>query len=237
MDLKNLIPKKIKSTLGPVYRRFVPYPSPDKYISELNFWKSQYQNENGSFENGWYKRDMLAIAGENSDAFVRGKVVADFGCGPRGSLTWATLAKDRIGIDVLTEVYKLNFDLSAHSMRYLKSTEDSIPLPRHSVDILFTLNAMDHVVDFSTMCKELLRILRPGGEFIASFNLNEPPSPTEPQCLTEKLVKQHLLSFLRIKSYRLAPMGDSANIYIHCFDGSVAKDGEESILWVRAAKD
>lgn len=236
MDIKQFIPRKIKTKLGPVYRRFVPYPSPDKHTSELNFWKSEYQKENGIFENGWYKKDMLAIAGENTAEFVRGKVVADFGCGPRGSLTWAASARERIGIDVLADIYKQNFDLSGHLMWYVVSTEESIPLPTHSVDILFTLNAMDHVVNFSTICRELLRILRPGGELVASFNLNEPATSTEPQCLTEDLVKAYFLGALRIKSYRLAPRGDSSSIYSRCFDGSIAKEGEESVLWVRAAK-
>jgi hypothetical protein len=31
---------------------------------------------------------------------------------------------------------------------------------------------MDHVDNFDAMCSELLRILRPGGELIGSFNLH-----------------------------------------------------------------
>ena len=58
-------------------------------------------------------------------------------------------------------------------MCYVRSTEKTIPLPSNYVDVLFTLNAIDHVARFEVMCKEILRILAPGGDFFASFNLDD----------------------------------------------------------------
>src|ERR1035437_1167159 len=115
----------------------------------------------------------------------------------------------RIGIDVLVDLYADAFkdDLISHGMVYVKSTEAVIPLPSNFVDVVITLNAIDHVDRFAEMCQEVLRILKPGGEFIASFNLEEPASRTEPQRLTEELVKVNLLDHLETLSYRVSKQG------------------------------
>jgi ubiquinone/menaquinone biosynthesis C-methylase UbiE len=228
--------KNIKSLVGPVYRKVVPYPTPDKGTAELSFWKREYEQEGRKFENSWYRRDMLAMAGEEDGAFLADKIVADFGCGPRGSLEWATSAKERIGIDVLADVYKATFDLSVYSMRFVTSTEDAIPLPSNYVDVLFTANAIDHVDNFERMCNELLRVLKPGGDFIGSFNLHEPPTPCEPQSLDENLVKKHLLNHLHVRSYRVAPKGPREERYLHFWDNRQLQGKEEAYLWVRATK-
>lgn len=228
--------KNVKSQVGLVYRKVVPYPVPDKSTAELSFWRREYEREGGTFENSWYRKHMLAMAGEEDDDFVSNKIVADFGCGPRGSLEWAHPANERIGIDVLADVYVANFDLSAHSMRYVANSEHAIPLPSDYVDILYTLNAIDHVDHLERMCSELLRILKPGGDFVGSFNLHEPATVCEPQTLDEALVKTLLLNRLQVKSYRLAPKGPPEQRYIHFWDDKKVSGKEEAFLWVRATK-
>jgi SAM-dependent methyltransferase len=228
--------KRGQDLLRSTYRKFVPNKGPDKGAEELGFWKREYEREGGRFQNSWYERNMLAMAGEPDGSFLAGKIVADFGCGPRGSLEWATAAKERIGIDVLASAYQQTFDLSSHRTHYVNSTEARIPLPSASVDVLFTINAIDHVDDFTLMCNELLRILRPGGEFIGSFNLHEPATACEPQTLDEDIVKQHLLDHLLVKSYRVAPKGPEGKRYVHFWDGRKVIGREEAFLWVRATK-
>ncbi len=121
---------------------------------------------------------MLAMAEEKDTDFYEGKIIADFGCGPRGSLVWAEKPCFRIGIDALADIYADEFtdNIINHGMIYVKSTEKVIPLPSNSIDIMFTLNAVDHVDCFSEMCDEIIRVIKPGGEFIGSFNLEEPSS-------------------------------------------------------------
>lgn len=235
MDVQTLF-KSIKKLVGRVYRKVVQYPSPDKTSSELMFWKREYEREGGKFENSWYRKNMLAMAGESTDAFLTGKIVADFGCGPRGSLEWATSAKERIGIDVLADAYMKTFDFSSQAMRYINSTEDAIPLPSNYVDVLYTVNAIDHVDNFDLMCTELIRILKPGGDFVGSFNLHEPATPCEPQTLDEEIIRKHLLSYFNIKNYRIAPKGPEENRYLHFWDNKPAQGKEEAFLWVRATK-
>lgn len=216
--LKTVIPEPIKNIIRPIRNRFL-----NKTVEELAFWRSRLKINKGRFKNSHYERLMLAMAEESNDAFLKGKIVADFGCGPRGSLVWAHSANLRIGVDVLADNYADEFtsNIISHGMIYLKSTENVIPLPSNFIDILFTLNAIDHVDNFSVMCAEIVRILKPGGQFIGSFNLEEPASPCEPQKLNEKIIKENLLNNLEIQSYRITKKGPKEDPYAHFFAGNI----------------
>lgn len=232
--LNKFLPEPVKEIIRPVYLSFK-----DKHSSELKYWEKRYQAEKGEFNNSFYEKIMLAMAEELSDDFLRGKIVADFGCGPRGSLIWAKSALIRIGIDVLVDVYADHFksNVISHNMIYVKSTEKVIPMASESIDVLYSLNALDHVKDFPCMCNELLRILKPKGEIIIGFNVNEPPSPTEPQQLTENLIKKHLLSKFDIKSYRITSRGPKNDPYAHFYNNELNYDEyKPGFLWVRASK-
>ncbi|MDY0166858.1 MAG: class I SAM-dependent methyltransferase [Thermoguttaceae bacterium] len=217
--------------------------SSKKYARELAFWQSRWEAEDAHFQNDHYEHCLLSIAGETDDSFCQGRIVADLGCGPRGSLEWARSARLRIGIDVLAREYT-RFNIRDHNMCYVCSGETSIPLPSNYVDVLFTLNAMDHMDNFSVMCGEALRILAPGGIFVGSFNLNEAPSECEPQMLTEDTVNEFLLKHLNVQHYRLAPRGPKENKYSNCYTAADspmhgarnAGNSTPVILWVRATK-
>jgi SAM-dependent methyltransferase len=232
--IKRCLPEPVKKALRPLRCLVIR-----KETAELWYWRERLEIDGGVFKNDHYRRIMLGIAGEQDETFLQGKVVADFGCGPRGSLTWAECAALRIGIDVLADRYADEFtsNFLSHKMVYLKSTESVIPLPSCSVDVLFTLNAVDHVKDLPVMCREILRILRPEGELMASFNLGEPATIYEPQQLTERLIRDSLLKDLDVLSYRTARVGPEDDPYRLLLDGTygVAQD-EVGFLWVRAKK-
>jgi SAM-dependent methyltransferase len=205
-----------------------------KHAHEFRYWRKRWREEGGSLRNEHYQALLLAMAGEAAPSFLRDKVVADFGCGPRGSLCWAAPARERIGIDVLADAYK-HLGAARHNMRYVRSTETEIPLPTSSVDVLFTLNAMDHVHNLAVMCGELLRILKPGGTFIGSFNLDEEPGVSEPQSLTPELLDEHLLRHLEVQSRRIAPKGRT-NAYEYFFTPPPPDARSPRVLWVRGKK-
>ena len=233
--LKQITPEPLKRLALPVYNRFKK-----KYTSELEFWKGRYRIDGGTFSNDHFERVMLGMSERDDDQFLSGKIVADFGCGPRGSLRWAKSAAVRIGIDVLADVYVDEFiELPhQHGMVYLKSTEKVVPLPDNFVDVMYSLNAIDHVDDFEQMCDEVIRVLKPKGELICSFNMEEPPSVCEPNQLSEKLVKECLLSKLDLVSYRITRKGPPEDQYKPFFDGAELsyQPGEEGYLWLRARK-
>ena len=211
-----------------------------KYFYELLYWKLGFKTYGEVLEKERYEPIMLAMAEEKNDDFLEGKIVADFGCGPRGSLRWAGSASLRIGIDVLADRYADNFKhiIISHNMIYLKCTEKVIPLPSDFVDVMYTLNAMDHVDDFSGMCEEIVRVLKPGGLFIGSFNLGEKATLWEPQTLTVQKIESELLRFLRIVSYRASREGPDGVEYESFFTGKLSyHEGEKGFLWVRAKKE
>lgn len=235
-----ILRKLLHSIPGPVIVALRPIASVlrIKYLYELFFWKRGFRVY-GALENASYRRIMLAMAEETSDEFLSGKCVADFGCGPRGSLEWAGSALVRIGIDVLADRYADNFKkhIISHGMIYLKSTEKVIPLPSDYVDVMFTLNAIDHVDDFPAMCQEILRVVKPGGLLVGSFNLEEPPTLWEPQTLTIALVRTHLLDFLDVESHRVSRQGPADDEYAPLLEGNCTyQEGEKGFLWVRGRK-
>jgi SAM-dependent methyltransferase len=231
--MRFLVPRSLRTRAKVILGFWLP--GAFKYKKELDFWDTCYKEEGAQFENEYYRKRMLGMAGEPDDSFLSGRIVADFGCGPRGSLWWATSARLRIGIDVLTEEYS-KFNIRAHDMVYVSCSEWKIPLPSNYVDVLFTLNAMDHVSHFAVMCRELLRILSPGGLLIGSFNLDEAPTLSEPQRLTEKTIQKHLLKHLHVESYRIAAPGEPDSLYLHFFDGSASPTAGPRFLWIRARK-
>ena len=181
---------------------------------------------------------MLRMAGETDDSFTSERVVADFGCGPRGSLVWAEKARVRIGIDVLADSY-VRFGIPSQNMAYIVSTEASIPLPSRYVDIMFTMNSMDHVANLSQMCDEIHRVIAPGGTLIASFNLNEPATVEEPQTLTMDILWARLLSRFDVHAKRLGARNVSGegSTYKYMFtEGPPVKPDDPVYLWVRGTK-
>ena len=215
-----------------------------KYQNELNYWMNRYFEENKVFQNSHYKKTLLAMAKEPNDDFLKDKIVVDFGCGPRGSLTWTNSPKLKIGVDVLVDYY---FDLFGEEMisdgyPYVKSTEKYIPLPSDFVDVVFTMNAMDHTENFEVMLSEIFRILKPGGIFIGSFNMNEPASPCEPQTLTFEIMKKLLYPNLDIQYKEIAFKGNNFNPKkgtYDCFyepDFPKPSENDTCILWIRGKK-
>lgn len=231
--LKALVPGFLRPAIKSVVIKLLP--ASVKYQNEVAFWRTVWEEDGRCFRNDYYEGTMLSMAQEKDGGFLAGKVVADFGCGPRGSLVWAKSARLRIGIDVLVEAYA-QFGIKAHDMVYVASTESHIPLPSGYVDVMFTLNAMDHVHDFEKVCAELRRVMAPGALLIGSFNLDEEPTFCEPQTLTEQRVKEVLLKHFEIETYRMAKKGPTGAIYSNFTNGSAAVNEGERYLWVRARK-
>lgn len=211
-----------------------------KYKHEYGYWLSRFRQENDNLSNSHFASRMLLMAQEENDEFLRGKIVADFGCGPRGSLSWTSAPLQRIGIDVLIPEYLASFGncMREHDMTYITCTEKIIPIQSSIVDVMFTINALDHVDDFQCMTHEILRILKPGGLFIGSLNLNQPATPCEPQTLTDISVRKSLLKFLNLSSYRLAKIHPKTpyKLMLENKLSNSYENDEQYILWVKGTK-
>lgn len=174
----------------------------NKYIGELQFWKDRFDKEQ-VLGNAHYKDLMLAISGKSYSYFV-GKRVADFGCGPRGSLEWCDCADERVGIDILVNEYKA-LGIENHKMKYVKSSEHEIPLNDATYDVCFSVNSLDHAANPLVMFNEMLRITKVDGLICLSLNLDEPPSITEPSIITQDFVRDAILARLNVHHYIVSP--------------------------------
>jgi SAM-dependent methyltransferase len=144
---------------------------------ELAYWRSRAEVE-GTLNNNHFEAlytEMFGLARQ----FYDGKRVLDIGCGPRGSLEWATKAAERVGLDPLVDQYR-TLGIDRHGMRYVSASAESIPFPNGYFDVVTSLNSLDHVDDPRTAMREIARVVRPTGTFLLEVEVGHSPTPTEP---------------------------------------------------------
>jgi SAM-dependent methyltransferase len=150
-----------------------------KERAEIGYWMLRAYQEGGELANGWYEEIYTELFGlEPAD--YSGKRVLDVGCGPRGSLEWAQMATERVGLDPLAGCYR---DLGGrhHAMSYVAGTIEDAPLPSGHFDVVASINSLDHVDDVEAAAGGLIRMLAPGGLLLLLTELNHEPTATEPQ--------------------------------------------------------
>lgn len=64
-------------------------------------------------------------------------------------------------IKLLAEHFKLN-------LKVIESFGESLPFPDNSFDMVYVRQVLHHAHDLSKFCKEVARVLKPGGTFIAT---------------------------------------------------------------------
>jgi ubiquinone/menaquinone biosynthesis C-methylase UbiE len=205
-SIKKLIPLPIRRALKSILPVCL-MPRPDKHLTELSFWDEWIREQGTEPETEYYRKFMMSMGGLVDQAFFDGLICLDIGCGPKGSLTWLANARAAIGLDPLANAYA-RFGIARHNMIYLSCAAETIPFPDHYVDVVFSMNSLDHVDDLPTVCKEIRRVLKPGGCFIGSLNLNEPRSATEPWTLTEDLLEKLLFHGWERQYYQVRPKLD-----------------------------
>lgn len=154
-----------------------------KELNELAYWKKRKKVEK-TLANDHYHYFYTGHFGLE-DAFYEGKVLLDIGCGPRGSLEWATMASRAIGLDPLASKY-LRLGADEHRMDYIDAPSESIPLADGECDAVFSFNSLDHVEDVHRSLSEIKRIVRPGGIFLLLVEINHPPTACEPHQLNPR---------------------------------------------------
>ncbi len=160
-----------------------------KEFEELNYWKSRKSAE-GVLSNSHYKHFYTTHFGLD-ESYYRNKTILDIGCGPRGSLEWASMASRRIGLDPLAKEY-LQLGANQHQMEYICSHAESIPIKDSGCDVVFSFNSLDHVENIDQTLKEIKRITRSGGFFLLLVEVNHPPTECEPHELAPKKVVELL---------------------------------------------
>jgi SAM-dependent methyltransferase len=153
--------------------------------AEFAYWLERKRAE-GSLSNTHYERVYTTSFGLDRSDFA-GKRVLDIGCGPRGSLEWATEASERVGLDPLVSRYRM-LGIDAHQMTYVDSGAEHIPFPDGHFDIVAALNALDHVDDVDAAIREMTRVTRSGGLGLLLVEVDHAPTATEPHSLDWNLL-------------------------------------------------
>ena len=218
-----------------------PIPGRERHAGQLAYWSRQYEAEGHKFNNGWFERLMLSIAETDDRSSFDDKVVADYGCGPRGSLQWCTGAAMAIGVDPMADLFSEHFEpaLRQHAMAYVRSSDSYLPLPDESVDVMFTFGAIDNTDDLKVLTREFARIVKPGGTFLGSFDLAVAADGASPQPLSLKVVEDVLGDHFDLKSVRVTDQHKEFSNRFEPFLSNLELTyaaGAEGICWVRGIK-
>jgi lipopolysaccharide biosynthesis glycosyltransferase len=177
-----------------------------KRRSELKFWKRMYVERDGHLPNSHYEPLYTSVYGLQRKDY-EAKRVLDIGCGPCGSLEWANMAAQRVGLDPLVPEY-LNLGATKHKMEYVASRSENIPFPDGYFDIVTCLNALDHVDDLEVTIQEIKRVTKRHGLFLLSVEIDHPPSETEPITIDDAALKKFGPEFDVVAQFRVGTPSD-----------------------------
>jgi SAM-dependent methyltransferase len=148
-----------------------------KAATELSFWRRTLL-PGVSVENRHYEYLFTTLFGIEPQEYT-GCRVLDVGCGPRGSLEWAAMTGQRVGLDPLADAYR-TFGTRQHATAYVKAYSEAIPFIAGAFDVVTSFNSLDHVNDLNLTLEELGRVLAPGGRLLLITEVNHEPTLTEP---------------------------------------------------------
>jgi SAM-dependent methyltransferase len=202
--VRRILPAPLKKSVKGAYAFL--FPSALKRRSELDYWRGQYSGENSRLSNSHYEPLYTEVYGLQRKDY-NAKRVLDIGCGPRGSLEWADMTAQRVGLDPLVPAY-LKLGANKHKMKYAASRSENIPFPDAHFDIVACLNALDHVDDLDTTIREIKRVTKRGGFFLLSVEIDHPPTPTEPITINDATLGKLTPEFQVVSEFRVGTPSD-----------------------------
>ncbi|NQT32167.1 MAG: class I SAM-dependent methyltransferase [Candidatus Omnitrophica bacterium] len=182
----------VKVILRGVKRRILTLFQDKKKIKEehaLKHWINRKTVE-GTLKNAHYEQFFTVHFGLDR-TFYNGKKILDIGCGPRGSLEWADMAGERVGLDPYSASYH-ELGADCHKMKYVAAPAEQIPFPDGHFDVVSSFNSLDHVDDLDKAVKEIIRIIVPGGLFLLLTEIRMYSTVCEPQIFGWDIVDDFL---------------------------------------------
>jgi SAM-dependent methyltransferase len=208
-----------------------------KEWKELRYWRKKQAQEvdlaNSHY--GYFYTECFGLKPED----YRGRRLLDVGCGPRGSLEWATAAAEAVGVDPLADRYR-RLQTRHQRMSYVNAYAEKMPFGNAHFDDVFCFNALDHTADYRRALVEMHRVLKPGGRLLLITEVNHAPTLAEPNCI----LPQELALLLECKfdfvSRGLFHVRPDHNVYQSVRDASAAGtpllDGVAAIFTAHCVK-
>jgi ubiquinone/menaquinone biosynthesis C-methylase UbiE len=167
-----------------------------KRIRELYYWKFVKEEEKDLSSRHY--QDFFTSNFDLNSEFYFNKKILDIGCGPRGSLEWADMTSERIGLDPLADKY-LKLGADKHKMAYVNAPVEKIPFDEDYFDVVSSFNSLDHVDDIDKTIKEIKRVLKPKGIFLLITDVNHEPTVTEPLTFSWDIINEFKPEFEKIE--------------------------------------
>lgn len=146
----------------------------------MRFWRGRFEAEGGTL--GHHDKELYCDRFGVDTDFYAGKRVLDVGCGPRGTLEWADMAAERVGLDPLVPRYR-ELGIDDHAMRYVAAEAERMPFESESFDIVTTMNSLDHVDDVDAAVAEISRVAVQGATWLLVVEAGAQATATEPQTI------------------------------------------------------
>ena len=165
-------------------------------MRELYYWKIMKEDEKELSSRHY--QDFFTLHFDLNKDFYNNKKILDIGCGPRGSLEWADMVSERIGLDCLADEY-LKLGADNHKMIYVNAPAEKIPFENDYFDVVTSFNSLDHVDDIDITIKEIKRVLKSKGTFLLITDVNHEPTVTEPLTLKWDIANEFEPEFEKIE--------------------------------------
>jgi 2-polyprenyl-3-methyl-5-hydroxy-6-metoxy-1,4-benzoquinol methylase len=129
------------------------------------------------------------------------KIILDIGCGMGGPaivLARETGAAAVVGIDVQSKLLKLARQYASDAgvidrVEFRLVEPGPLPFEDSSFDVVFSKDALAHFADKTAIYREIVRVLRPGGVFLASDWLGGENTATSPEWARFIELSKHVL--------------------------------------------